>query len=174
MTIDDKINLLLGTCGVEMANRAAEYVRVWRRSWRNDTNRYPELGFAFLRADNVQDLLVDLITKDLNGGPLSDWLNQARREGTGPNHTITLDFYVDIFALELIVSRHEFSREIGDPKKTVKVTSHPISVKFAPPAPPLEIPQPPRLSQQYTASSDLIRRLHEKNIIGWGTCLTEQ
>lgn len=178
MTTSDKINLLLGTCGVEYANRAADYVRVWRKSFRADTHRHPDFNFAFLKADNVEDLLVNLITKDLNGGPLSAWLKEsdsahAKTIGlkTAINHAITLDFYVDMFALELIVSRHEFSVERGASKKVVKVTSYPISVRFAPPPPPLNIPVPPRLSEQYLASSDLIRRLHEKNLVGWGHCL---
>jgi hypothetical protein len=178
MTTSDKINLLLGTCGVEIANRAADYVRVWRRSFRADKDRHPELNFAFLKADNVEDLLVNLITKDLNGGLLSAWLKESddayaksiKRPGA-TSHAVTLDFYVDMFALELIVSRHEFSTELGASKKVAKVTTHPISVKFVPPPPPLDIPAPPRLSEQYMASSDLIRRLHEKNLVGWGACL---
>ncbi len=180
MTIDDKINLLLGTCGVEVANRAAEYVRVWRRSFRADTEKYPRLKFAFLDADNVRDLLVNLITVDLNGGALSDWLKQADNARAKKlklpkvtNHTITLDFHVDAFALELIVSRHEFQIDIGLPKKVATVTTHPITVRFAPPPPPLDVPLPPRMSQQYIASTDLIRRLHENNLVGWGACLLE-
>jgi hypothetical protein len=177
-TTSDKINLLLGTCGVEIANRAADYVRAWRRSFRNNIDRHPDLDFAFLKVDNVEDLLVDLITKDLNGGPLSAWLKEsddAHAKTIGYpgalNHAITLDFYVDMFALELIVSRHEYSVAQGASKKVVKVTTHPISVKFAPPPPPFDYPIPPRYSENYLASSDLIRRLHEKNLVGWGACL---
>jgi hypothetical protein len=177
MTNGDKINLLLGTCGVEYANRAAEYVRVWRNCFRADTQHHPDLNFAFLKAGTVEDLLINLITKDLNGGPLSAWLKEsdsayAKTIGrkTATNHSITLDFYVDMFALELVVSRHEFSAELGASKKAVKVTTHPISIKFAPPPPPLNIPVPPRYSENYMASSDLIRRLHEKNLVGWGHC----
>src|SRR5882724_1482246 len=176
MTTSDKINLLLGTCGVEIANRAADYVRVWRKSFRADTHRHPDLNFSFLKADNVEDLLVNLITKDLNGGPLSGWLKESDdayaksvKHPGATNHAVTLDFYVDMFALELIVSRH--SVEIGASKKITKVVTHPISVKFAPPPPPLDIPVPSRSSEQYMASSDLIRRLHEKNLVGWGACL---
>jgi hypothetical protein len=178
MTTSDKINLLLGTCGVEIANRAADYVRVWRRSFRTYPDSHPDLKFAFLKADNVEDLLVNLITKDLNGGPLSAWLKEsddAHAKTIGYpgalNHAITLDFYVDMFALELIVSRHEYSVAQGASKKVVKVTTHPISVKFAPPPPPFDYPIPPRYSENYLASSDLIRRLHEKNLVGWGACL---
>jgi hypothetical protein len=178
MTTSDKINLLLGTCGVEIANRAADYVRIWRKSFRIDSGSYPDLDFAFLKANNVEDFLVDLITKDLNGGPLSAWLKESDdahakkiKHPGATNHSITLDFYVDMFALELIVSRHEFSIETGASKKITKITTHPISVKFAHPPPLLDIPLLPRQSEQYIASSDLIRRLHEKNLIGWGTCL---
>lgn len=45
MTDDDKINLLLGVCGVEIANRAAEHVRVW------------------LKVPGVKTLLSDLVTR---------------------------------------------------------------------------------------------------------------
>jgi hypothetical protein len=178
MTTSDKINLLLGTCGVEIANRAADYVRIWRTSFRADTHRYPDLNFAFLKADNVEDLLVNLITKDLNGGPLSAWLKESDdafaksiKQPGAKNHAITLDFYVDMFELELIVSRHVLSLESGASKKLDKITTYPVSVKFVPPPPPLDIPIPPRSSEQYMASSDLIRRLHEKNLVGWGACL---
>jgi hypothetical protein len=149
-------------------------VRVWRRSSRNSNERHPGLKFAFLEADNVEDLLVNLITEDLNGGALSTWLKESddalskkikRPEAT--NHTITLDFYVDMFGLELRVSRNVLSIETS----LQRSKSDSISVKFVAPPPPLDIPPPPRLSEQYIASLDLIRRLHEKNLVGWGRCL---
>lgn len=178
MTTSDKINLLLGTCGVEIANRAADYVRVWRKSFRAKTHRHPDLDFAFLNADNVEDLLVNLITKDLNGGPLSAWLKESDeafaksiKQPGAINHAITLDFYVDMFELELFVSRHVISMESSASKKVDRITTLPVSVKFVPPPPPLDIPTPPGSSEQYRASSDLIRRLHEKNLVGWGACL---
>jgi hypothetical protein len=168
MTTSDKINLLLGTCGVEVANSAAAYVDVWRRSFRSSSDRRPGLKFAFLQADTVEDLLVDLITKDLGGGPLSAWLKDSNdgfvsKIPVAMDYAITLDFYVDMFSLELRVSRRFLSTE--------RSKSDSVTVRFAPPPPPLDIPLPPRLSEQYIASSDLIRRLNEKNLVGWGACL---
>jgi len=170
MTIDDKVNLLLGSCGVEIANRAAEYVRVWRRSVRDSSPRYAHLKFAFLEANTVPDLILNLIMKDLNGGALTAWLRQAEMASKTKNHTVTLDFYVDAFALELIVSRNEFNTDIGG--RNAKVTTHPISVKFMPSTESLDA-LPHKKSDEYEASSDLIRRLHEKNLVGWGRCLSE-
>lgn len=197
MTVDDKVNLLLGVCGVEVANRAAEYVKVWRRSACAHRTTHPT-DFAFLRADNVKDLIVDLITKDLDGGPLDAWLKEADKAladkisgdpvgsirtlvfaeppsdefsldltGGIKNHTVTLDFFVDEFSLELIVSRNTVPVQT----KLKRVLSDAIAVRFAPPPPPLDISIPPRLSQSYAAPSHLIRRLDEKNLIGWGQCL---
>src|SRR6266566_8423508 len=97
MTLDDKINLFLGACGVEVANRAAEHVRIWRRLIRMTGKS--EHKFAFLRSKTVRDFFFDLITKDLNGGPLDAWLKEADDAYDSipgatavPRHRITLDF----------------------------------------------------------------------------------
>lgn len=178
MSIDDKVVLLLSVCGVEVASRAAEYVSVWQRSLKSNSTPTEGCNFAFLEATSIRSLIVDLVTKDLNGGPLSQWLAESDRalgksigRETALNHTVTLDFYVDAFALELIVTRNQYVVEAG---KIIGLKSHPISVKFSPPPPPLGILTPPRLSETFAAPSDLIRRLHEKNIVGWGACLRDE
>lgn len=176
MTTEDKINLFLGVCGVEIANRAAEHVRVWRRLIRTSLPADPK--FAFQRATNVQDFFVDLITKDLNGGALSVWLKEAddasiaemkSRGGpshlVGKDHAVTLDFYVDEFSLTLIVSRYA-----GKQQSTADIMK--VSFGQAPPGEEHEYKIPPQ-DQSYRARSHLIRRLTEENLRGWGTCLND-
>jgi hypothetical protein len=175
MTTSDKINLLLGTCGVEIANRAADYVKLWRKSFRYRPEPDPDFNFAFLQAENVEDLLVNLITKDLNGGALSAWLKEADaalakklKRQSATNHAIAVDFCVDGFSLDLKVSRNVLSIETS----LERTTSDTISVRFAAPPPPYH-PLPPRMSDIYIESSQLIRRLNERNLIGWGACLAD-
>jgi hypothetical protein len=175
MTVDDKINLFLGVCGVEIANRAAEHVRIWRRLIRmSDPN---DKRFAFLNANTVRDFFFDLTTKDLNGGALDAWLKEAddeydRYKGAKavPRYRITLDFYVDEFSFTLVVSR--FISEIFPTTRQSRGDT--IEVTFGQPAPGGEHDY--RSSQRgegFEAGSRLIRRLDAKNIRGWGTCLTE-
>lgn len=175
MTRDDKINLLLGVCGVEVANRAAEYVRIWRRTIRTGGEAYPHLDFAFLGARDVSDLIFNLITIDLNGGPLDQWLAQAAIPGAkaAKTHSITVDFYIDEFSMELVVSRNEFTVAQPGTKSGIKITSRPIVVKFLPPPPSAKV-QMPISDKSFRAPSRLIRRLDAANIRGWGTCLLEQ
>jgi hypothetical protein len=175
MTVDDKINLFLGVCGVEIANRAAEHVRIWRRLVRfSDPN---DNRFAFLQANTVRDFFLDLVTKDLNGGPLDAWLKEAddeydRYQGAkaAPRHRITLDFYVDEFQFTLVVSR--FISEIFPSKRQSHGDT--IEVTFGQPAPGGKHKyQPPQRDDGFAAGSKLIRRLDAKNIRGWGRCLLE-
>ena len=180
MTVDDKINLMLGVCGVEVANRAPEHVRVWRRLVRI-TTRSAAHEFAFLQSATVRDFFFDLITKDLNGGPLDAWLKEAddalakvSGQPTIKNHEIALDFYVDEFSFKIAVSR--FSVEV-DPARFPSLqqsSADTIEVRFLQPLPYGEHEyQMPRLDG-YRATSQLIRRLRADNLVGWGTCLTEQ
>jgi hypothetical protein len=166
MTVDDKVNLLLGVCGVEVANRAAEHVRIWRRLVRfSDPN---DRRFAFLQANTVRDFFFDLITKDLNGGPLDVWLNEAGSK----NHEITLDFYIDEFSFTIVVSRYSFHRQGAlDLRQSDTDT---IEVRFIQPVPSATNRfLQPRTEQGYHAPSKLIRRLDAENIRGWGQCLLE-
>jgi hypothetical protein len=177
-TVDDKINLLMGVCGVEVANRAADHVRIWRRllRWLEKS----EHNFAFLRSETIRDFFFDLITKDLNGGALDAWLKEAddaydRVPGltAAPRHRITLDFYVDEFSLTLAVSR--FVSDFSHLSPTLRQSSaDTIEVKFIQPPPGAEHGfEQPRREQGYLAPSQLIRRLHADNLRGWGTCLVE-
>jgi hypothetical protein len=160
MTVDDKINLLLGVCGVEVANRAAEHVRVWRRLIR--MSKTPAHEFAFLQSETVRDFFFDLITKDLNGGGLDVWL------AAGYGHEITLDFYVDEFEFKIVVSRISPSADAAGGH-----SAEVIKVHFMQP-PPYDPPfEQPRKDAGYRAPSKLIRRLDARNLRGWGTCLTE-
>jgi hypothetical protein len=178
-TIDDKLNLLLGVCGVEVANRAAEHVRVWRRLVRGSGKS--EHKFAFLKSKTVRDFFFDLITKDLNGGALDAWLTEADdalreavKSPTITNHTITLDFYVDEFSFTVAVSRFV---QVTHPDRfpTLRQSSaDTIEVTFVQPVPGGEHEwQMPRREQGYRAPSRLIRRLDARNLRGWGTCLSE-
>jgi hypothetical protein len=168
MTSDDMVNLFIGVCGVEVANRAAEHVRRWRRATRipfgtNQIKRVPVNTFALVKSRTIVDFFRDLIVKDLNGGPLDAWLN----EGTA--HDITLDFYIDTFSLSLAVSR---------------VTSNLIEAAYGPVAEAhIDVVfkaargedehQTSRKKPEYRATSQLIRRLSADNLRGWGTCLIE-
>ena len=165
MTVDDKINLFLGVCGVETANRAAEHVRIWRDLIRiSDPN---DKRFAFLQSNTVRDFFFDLITKDLNGGPLDTWLKEAGSK----KHEITLDFYIDEFSFTIVVSRYNFSVSAPDIRQSDTDT---IEVRFIQPVPSAKYPfLQPRKEQGYGAPSRLIRRLDAKNIRGWGTCLSD-
>jgi hypothetical protein len=177
MSVEDKLNLFLGTCAVEVANRAAEHVRVWNRLvGSGDANH----KFAFARAKTVQNFFVDLITKDLNGGPLDVWLKEAddaydRVPGlkAAPRHTITLDFYVDEFSFTIAVSR--FISDFSHLDPTLRQSSgDTIEVTFVQPVPGGKHKyQPPRRDHGYSAGSRLIRRLNANNLRGWGTCLIE-
>lgn len=166
MTTDDKINLLLGVCGVEVANRAAEHVRIWRKLFR--ITSHTDDPFAFTKSTTVKDFFVDLITKDLNGGALDQWLAE---EGTQAGQVV-LDFYVDAFAFTIVVSRliPLDGKRTADPRK---VATQSIEVRFiqAPPGSP-DVVYGLR-EQGYKAGSTLIRRLNAENIRGWGTCLTD-
>jgi hypothetical protein len=175
-TVDDKINLLLGVCGVEIANRAAEHVRVWRRliRWGGESAH----KFAFLQSKTVRDFFFDLITKDLNGGALEAWLKEADDAydaipdlKAAPRHQITLDFYVDEFSLILTVSR--FISDFSHISPTLRQSSADmIAVEFTQPIPSVEHEfQQPREKAGYRAPSQLIRRLHADNLRGWGACL---
>jgi hypothetical protein len=168
MTVDDKINLLLGVCGVETANRAAEHVRIWRRLVRlSDPN---DKRFAFLQANTVRDFFIDLITKDLSGGPLDAWLEEANVE----NPNITLDFYIDEFYFTIAVSRH-IRLDDNEQRPTLHQSrGDTIEVRFIQPVPSANDPfLQPRKEQGYRAPSGLIRRLDAKNLRGWGQCLLE-
>ncbi len=167
MTTDDKINLLLGVCGVEVANRAAEHVRVWRQLIR--ITSHTDDPFAFTKSTTVKDFFVDLITKDLNGGALDAWLKE---EGTQKGEVV-LDFYVDQGVLTLVVSRlvHFADPERPDFKKTATES---LETRFIPPPPYGETDFILGFRQRgYKAGSQLIRRLDAKNLRGWGTCLTD-
>lgn len=175
MTADDKINLLLGVCGVEVANRAADHVRIWNRLIRFSNPK--DQRFAFQRATSVKDFILDLITKDLNGGPLDQWLKEAddkydRQQNTrgAQRHKITLDFYVDEFSFTLVVSRF-VSAIFADVRESSGDT---IEITFAQPAPgdEHEFVYGQR-EKGYKAGSRLIRRLDAKNLVGWGTCLND-
>ena len=173
MTADDKINLLLGVCGVEVAKRAAEHVRVWRRLIRYD-NAQNDYRFAFTQAKTVKDFFIGLITEDLNGGSLDAWLketsddfDQLQGHGVRSKSDITLDFYVDEFRLTLAVSRHRLYADDRTEADT-------INVDFWQPPPDADKEYVHGIRDQgYKAGSALIRRLHEKNLRGWGTCLIE-
>jgi hypothetical protein len=160
MTVDDKLNLFLGVCGVEIANRAAEHVRVWRRLVRySPDSNHP---FAFTKAKTVKDFFVDLITKDMNGGPLDVWLEKAPGPKAAIRHRITLDFFIDEFTFTIVVSRF-----VGSKADTIEVT-------FLQPPPGGEHDYAyGGRDEGYEAGSKLIRRLDAKNIRGWGTCLLE-
>jgi hypothetical protein len=179
MTVDDKINLMLGVCGVEVANRAAEHVRIWRRLVRMTSKSAHK--FAFLQSATVRDFFFDLITKDLNGGALDAWLKEADDAydripdlKAAPRHKVTLDFYVDEFSLTLTVSR--FISDYSHLSSTLRQSSaDTIAVGFMQPIPYGEHEyQKPREKAGYRAPSQLIRRLHADNLRGWGTCLTDQ
>lgn len=175
MTTDDKINLLLGVCGVGIANRAAEHVRVWRQLIiSTDDDR-----FAFTRAKTVKDFFVGLITEDLNGGALDVWLKESddsfdryKQLKAHPRHEMTLDFYVDAFWLTLVVSRTILDQE-ANPKvaleraRTESIKTRAIAT--------FELFSESRdlHDKGYKAGSQLIRRLNAENIRGWGTCLTD-
>jgi hypothetical protein len=184
MTVDDKINLLLGVCGVETANRAADHVRIWRRLVRLSDGS--DKRFAFLQAKTVRDFFFDLITKDLSGGPLDAWLSQAdaaletQRKSAGKNHSVTLDFYVDEFSFEIAVSRYIYVNDRKTWPTLRQSSSDTITLRFIQPAPGgRAVGQPdynfeqPRKETGYRAPSRLIRRLDAENIRGWGTCLTD-
>ncbi|MGB6079053.1 MAG: hypothetical protein WBF99_06290 [Xanthobacteraceae bacterium] len=174
MTSDDMINLLLGVCGVEVANRAADHVRMWRQLIRSDD--VADERFAFTRAKTVKEFFIGLITKDLNGGALDSWL----RESAGsfarfpalkahPRHQMALDFYVDAFSLTLVVSRIVLNSDDRDPAIALeRAKSEAISVKFIRP-----IPNPDQPSEPKKAGAQLIRRLDDETIRAWGTCLLE-
>ncbi|MGY3120361.1 hypothetical protein ACVWXQ_004298 [Bradyrhizobium sp. S3.14.4] len=172
MTADDKINLLLGVCGVEIANRAAESVRVWQRLVRADSST-GDKRFAITRARSVKDFFVGLITKDLNGGALDTWLRETgdafdRVKGmkVAVRHHIMLDLYVDEFELTFVVSRNRIHTNDRTEADT-------ISVRFLQPPPGAESEFVYGLrSKGYKAGSKLIRRLDDENIRGWGACLT--
>jgi hypothetical protein len=175
MTVDDKVNLLLGVCGVEIASRAAEHVRIWRRLVRfsdKDDHR-----FAFLQSETVRDFFFDLLTKDLNGGALDAWLKEADDEygryqdtKTVPRHKMTLDFFVDEFAFTLVVSR--FISSIYPSVRTASADTIEVTFSQGPPGGEFEY-RPPRRDEGYKAGSRLIRRLDAQNLRGWGTCLLE-
>src|SRR5262245_18900450 len=60
MTAEDKVNLLLGTCGASIAKRAVEYLRAWHLA--KPTERESDTqGFAYMAADTVQDLIVAFV-----------------------------------------------------------------------------------------------------------------
>jgi hypothetical protein len=171
-TVDDKINLLVGVCGVEVANRAAEHVRAWRRmvridekpehEWTRKRGRIDADKFTFLKSATVQDFFLDLITKDLNGGPLDAWLTAAS------GHEITLDFHVDDFGLTIAVSRISSSpieRAYG-PRSALVTEVHFMSHGE-------HEYEKDRHEGRYRAPSRLLRRLSADNIRGWGTCLTD-
>ncbi len=175
MTADDKINLLLGVCGVEVANRAADHVRIWNRLIRFSNPK--DQRFAFQRATSVKEFIVDLITKDLNGGPLDQWLKEAddkydRQQNASDvlKHKITLDFYVDEFSFTLVVSRF-VSAMFADVRES---SGNVIEIRFGQPVPggEHEFVYGER-EKGYKAGSRLIRRLDAKNLIGWGTCLND-
>lgn len=178
MTLDDKITLFLSVCGVEVANRAADHVKIWKRLIRIGND---DRDFAFLRAGSVRDLINDLITKDLNGGALDQWLKEAddaydRQMSTthGGNHRITLDFYVDGFTFNLVISRYAYLNDLDHLPNLKQSAADTFEVRFIQPPPGGEIPfQMFRAQQGYLAPSSLIRRLDAKNLRGWGTCLTE-
>lgn len=168
MSADDKINLLLGVCGVEIANRAAEYVRVWRQVIRIDSEVKGD-PFAFTQARNVTDFFVALVTKDLSGGALDEWLKEKNTN----RGQVTLDFYVDECVLTLVVSRLV---KFSDPKAphVQKTATESLEVRFIPPAPGGEHDFIfGNRKQSFKAASKLIRRLDAANIRGWGTCLTD-
>jgi len=169
MTDDDKVNLLLGVCGVEIANRAAEHVRVWRRLARFGSTEYDD-RFAFTRAKNVKDFIVGLITQDLNGGALDAWLKETGDvfdRSAAVRHQMTLDFYVDDFQLTLAVSRNRVY-----PQERTEADS--IKIQFMQPPPDPEHGYVHGLRKLgYKAGSVLIRRLDAENIRGWGACLTD-
>jgi hypothetical protein len=179
MTVDDKINLMLGVCGVEVANRAAEHVRVWRRLVRRSGKS--EHKFAFLKSKTVRDFFFDLITKDLNDGALDAWLKEADdalreavKSPTITNHTITLDFYVDEFSFTVAVSRFVQLLHPDRFPTLHQSSADTIEVTFVQPAPGGEhVWQTPRREKGYRAPSRLIRRLDARNLRGWGTCLIE-
>ncbi len=172
MTADDKVNLLLGICGVEVASRSAEHVRIWRRLKRYGSKTND--AFAFTKSESVKDFFVDLITKDLNGGPLDVWLKETdvefdRQQGAraSPRHQITLDFYVDEFKFTIVVSRNRIYPNQRSEADTVEVT-------FFQPMPSLELEFVHGLREHgYKAGSKLIRRLDAQNLRGWGTCLID-
>lgn len=173
MTVDDKINLLLGSCGVEVAKRATDHVRVWRRLERSGSKN--DDPFAFTKSATVKDFFVDLITKDLNGGPLDAWLKETsdefdREQGRRalPRHHITLDFFIDEFKFTILVARNRVY-----PNQRTEADS--IEVTFFQPMPTPALGFISGLRDQgYKAGSKLIRRLDAQNIRGWGTCLTDE
>jgi hypothetical protein len=181
MTVDDKINLFLGVCGVEVANRAADHVRIWRRLDRADNAEQSPHNFAFLKAKTVRDFIVDLIVEDMrDGGPLDVWLKEADAalavaiksdRNHVPNHRMSLDFYVDQFSLTLNVSRFV---TLQDSALSELRQSHAdsIEVRFVYP-PSLAEQVSAQRSSEYLATSQLIRRLSEENLRGWGECLRD-
>lgn len=152
---------------MEVANRAAEHVRIWRRLVRIDAAARDD-RFAFTRAQNVKDFLVGLIREDLNGGALDAWLKETGDEfdrvngGKGAiRHQMTLDFYIDEFALRLVVSRNRvYSRDHTE--------ADTIEVRFIQPMPDAENEFVSR-----KPGSQLIRRLDADTIRDWGTCLID-
>jgi hypothetical protein len=179
MTVDDKINLLLGVCGVEIANRAAEHVRVWRRLVRHSDHR--DHRFAFLSANTVRDFFYDLITKDLNGGPLDAWLREAddaydqiQGAKAARRHEITLDFFIDEFEFTILVSRFIGGLDVEKFPSVRQSSADIIEVTFRQPAPGKKHEyRPSQRDDGFAAGSKLIRRLNAKNIRGWGQCLVD-
>ena len=168
MTTDDKVNLFLGVCGVETAKLAAEYVRIWRSAIPERMKDEMSLPLAFVRATNIKELLVEFITKDLNAGGLDAWSNQEadtlkKVTGSDRKREVTLDFLIDEFDLTLMVSWSQVSTSIKKNMITIRR-------RFVAPLPPFAS-RPPRLDASFAAPSHLIRRLDEKNLIGWGQCL---
>lgn len=174
MTADDKINLLLGVCGVELAIRSAEHVRLWRRLIRFD-GAMKDDRFAFTRAQNVKDFFVGLITEDLNGGALDLWLKESddsfdrfKELKAHPRHQMVLDFYVDAFGLTLTVSRTILDAKDDPAVALRRAKTESVEVRFSQTAPDPENPPSP-----YKPGAKLIRRLDADTIRGWGACLLD-
>jgi hypothetical protein len=153
MTTDDKVNLFLGACGVTVAKRAAEYVRAWHLA--KPTEREGDThGFAFMAAENVPDLIVGIV-QDLASGRHKAWVPEKKLYETA----VMLDFYVDECALEMSVSGR------------ITLSRHPAQVRMSR---RFEAPPPlPRHVERFDATSQVIRRLNEANMIGWGACLRD-
>jgi hypothetical protein len=178
MNADDKINLLLGVCGVEVAKRATDHVRVWRQLVRSD-NSADDDRFAFTRAKTIKDFFIGLITQDLNGGALDVWLTETgdafdrfEQLKASPRHKIVLDFYVDAFGLTITVSRIILDQQDDAALALKRAKIESIEVGFNQTFETF-VESRKLQSKEYKAGSQLIRRLSAENLRGWGTCLTD-
>jgi hypothetical protein len=147
MTTDDKINLLLGSLGVSIANRAADHVRIWRGLIPDDVRRKnTDQEFALFHSKTLSEFLSKLVADISSGGPLDKWLQ------AGSDHEFSLDFYVDEFSFAFRASR---------------ISTSPIALAARAELQQIEIVFEQRTSETEEARSQLIRRLPGSSFRGW-------